>query len=158
MNDKQKFHHTISILVNAYMQGTLEHMDCAACAVGNIISASIKAEIYYDEHFRQKMWRRGEVRIEPIWFNLFITPGIGRRQRKWPHKYKGYVKKQVDATGYSWQDLAKIEKAFESVSCGDGNKDEWSFNGLMAVVDALAEIHNIDLSERESAKLLFVKS
>jgi hypothetical protein len=32
------------------------------------------------------------------------------------------------------------------------------FNGLMAVVDVLADIHSVDLEKKEAAKALFVKA
>jgi len=58
-------------------------------------------------------------------------------------------------------DLAKIEFAFESAphTCDESDETnaEWMFNGLMAVVDVLAEIHNVNLEVKESAKAMFVK-
>lgn len=76
--------------------------------------------------------------------------------------------RQVAMTGYSIKNLKDIEYAFENAP-GDSalngrmsadriTDPEWMFNGLMAVVDVLAEIHDIDLKVREDAKSLFVRS
>lgn len=151
----QKFNETIGILVDAYFKGTLEHMDCAACAVGNIIASKLGCHIDYDPDQKTTMWFRGTTRLEPIWPRLFFTPRPQGKQRKWPKRYRGTIAKQVDASGYSWQELARIERAFESVSPEGITTDEWNFNGLMAVVDVLADIHAIELDAKESAKLLF---
>lgn len=35
---KAKFDHSVAVLVKAYMDDTLRHMDCATCAVGNLIA------------------------------------------------------------------------------------------------------------------------
>jgi hypothetical protein len=58
-----------------------------------------------------------------------------------------------------WTELAEIEKAFEKVYYTSPNEtsEELMFNGLMAVVDVLASIHNINLTEVSQAKALFVK-
>ena len=61
---------------------------------------------------------------------------------------------QAEATGYTIYQLNAIERAFEGV---DELATDRMFLGLMAVVDVLAEIHGIDLKQREEAKLLFVK-
>ena len=72
------------------------------------------------------------------------------------------IKRHIDASGYSWRELAKIEAAFESMAeyddgDNDINIDQSMFNGLMAVVDVLAEIHEISLETTNETKKLFVK-
>ncbi len=43
-------------------------------------------------------------------------------------------------------------------ACVVGNLiNDWMFNGLMAVVDVLADIHGINLEAKEEAKKLFIK-
>jgi hypothetical protein len=77
----------------------------------------------------------------------------------WPilniEEYIDEAKFEIDSTGYSVKDLAKIEFAFETAQKGN-TEDDWMFNGLMAVIDVLAEIHNIDLITVKEAKELFV--
>lgn len=152
------FNQTVDVLVKAYLNNTLMHGNCAACAVGNIIASSIGAEVKADEY----AWFRKGVEISPIWDEVFCSNSPGS-QEIYPSEYKGWVKRQIDASGYSWQDLAAIEKAFElNHPC---TLEEWTediedkamFNGLMAVVDVLADIHGVDLTVKESAKLLFIK-
>lgn len=58
-NDEQKFHETVGILVRAFLEGTLEAMDCAACAVGNIV----RYHGGYSDVFERWRWLRAE-RIE----------------------------------------------------------------------------------------------
>jgi hypothetical protein len=76
---------------------------------------------------------------------------------------------QCDVTGYNWQELAMIERAFEGCEIPvhdpklgplkfNINQDQWMLNGLFAVVDVLCEIHGMNTEEKEEAKLLFVKS
>lgn len=38
--DKKKFHETVGILVQAYLNDTLIHQSCQHCAVGNLITAT----------------------------------------------------------------------------------------------------------------------
>jgi hypothetical protein len=139
------FNHTLNVLVKAYLNGTLEHGQCSACAVGNIVMESCP-----------------DARMLLIegWPLVFVSEGDDK-QRLRPGEYKGEAKRQIDATGYTWQELARIEKAFEkhdSFSEDESIIESDMFNGLMAVVDVLAEIHNIDLQHREEAKALFVKA
>lgn len=159
MTQREKFFETVGILVEAYMNGVLMHGNCAACAVGNIIAAKLGCKITtfkntFGEDFY--LWRRGGQRFTPLWQMVFVTLTDGTSFHN-PMAYMGNCRLQIDATGYLWQDLARIESAFERAANYD-NPDEAMFKGLMAVVDVLSDIHGIDLSERESAKLLFNKA
>jgi hypothetical protein len=159
---KPSFQQTVDVLVKAYLNDTLEHGVCTACAVGNIIAASLGCRVAKDNI----NWLRGGTEVIPIWDEVFISSYPGR-QEIYPDKYKGWAKRQIDASGYTWQQLAMIEKAFETHNSGidlpEDSDDEAivqasMFNGLMAVVDVLAEIYGIDLTSKEQAKLLFVKA
>jgi hypothetical protein len=159
------FNHTINILVKAYLNETLEHGVCSACAVGNIIADSIGAKSVRGG----TNWKRGGTEIIPVWGQVFQSSAPGC-QRVSADAYTGWTKKQIDTTGYTWQELARIEYAFELHNCGidmeedPEYQDEYEmdiinqamFNGLMAVVDVLADIHGIDLQAKETAKALFV--
>lgn len=165
MTQREKFFETVGILVEAYMNGVLMHGNCAACAVGNIIAAKLRCKIApFENAFGEEFysWERGGQQLTPVWGLVFITGSDGPVQN--PEAYIGNCKLQIDASGYSWQDLARIEVAFERAAHYDGNgkllnaPDEAMFDGLMAVTNVLAEIHGINLEERESAKLLFNKA
>lgn len=104
------------------MNDTLDHCDCTACAVGNLIRASMGTRCI-------------------SWFttlSLYRHEGIAE---------PGQGARQMASTGYSIEQLDGIERAFECSS----QEGDWMFNGLMAVVDVLAEIHGIDLTTKESA-------
>lgn len=152
---KANFNDTVNILVKAYLNDTLAHGDCWACAVGNIVADKIGYKVVKKQNHLSCSWV-GKLGLTgfPEWDNVFCT-SMGE-QDLFPEEYYGRAKKQIDSTGYSWKQLARIEFAFESADQGNSS-DEWMFSGLMAVVDVLAEIHNVDLIQRESAKLLFVK-
>lgn len=142
------FNHSVNILVQAYLNDTLKHGDCRACAVGNIITANgHELPDHWSQNGQWLWFIRKEFRNDPSGANEF---GLA------------LAVNQIRSTGYSAYELHLIEYAFEEAENPKQNKfidnDEWMFNGLMAVVDVLAEIHGIDLTQREEAKLLFVKA
>lgn len=133
---KPTFENTVNILVQAYLNDTLEHGNCAACAVGNIVAASCNYEyLRRTDSCLKWMWSK----YTPDWYCDFV--GVQESE-------------QTRATGYSVEELNRIEMAFESVPYGT---DDMMFQGLMRVIEALARIHGVDLSVKENAKLLFVK-
>jgi len=136
------FNHTVNILVQAFFKGTLEHRDCTACAVGNIIRGN-GYTLKKDRESSYTFWLR---HIEGVF-----------RRNYGQYDYEEAMS-QIDSTGYTPFELHQIETAFEKSYYYDSQDHEQErFNGLMAVVDVLASIHGIDLSIREEAKLLFVK-
>lgn len=139
------FENTVNILVKAYFAGTLERLNCHACAVGNIL-ASIKG-FNYKRGLYGLVWDTEEVR--PDWFN-----GVSCGSPS-PDSF-GFekAKEQCEETGYSIEQVALIETVFENPEYRTGDE---MFDRLMAVVDVLAEIHGINLEEKESAKKLFEK-
>lgn len=157
------FEKTVDILVKAYLNDTLVHGYCAACAVGNIIAHANKIKITID--CGAPRWVG--TKMFPEWDEVFYTgahPTDADAQVIVMDGYRGGAKEQIDSTGYSVVELAKIEKSFEAHNPSyfidyptQKDMEQWMFNGLMAVVDVLAEIHGIDLKQREEAKLLFVK-
>ncbi|PIQ22619.1 MAG: hypothetical protein COW65_02130 [Cytophagales bacterium CG18_big_fil_WC_8_21_14_2_50_42_9] len=147
MKHKELFDNTIKILVNAYLNNTLVHNNCCACAVGNIIAANL--EIKYDKDLK---W----IGRQLAWSTVFVTKRSKTEQTQCPWAYNGKAKEQIDATGYAWQELALLETAFERAPLGK-NSEERMFNGLMAVVDALCQIHETAAEIKQATKELFVK-
>lgn len=135
-----KFHDTVGILVKAYLNDTLEHANCYACAVGNLVAA--KRGYTFDSN---KEWNGGRKKLAN-WFEG-VSMGEVILLRKDHNAFQQYK-----AIGYTQKQVAIIEYAFESV-----NFDKDGYKGLMAVVDVLAQIHGVDLSVAQSAKLQFVK-
>lgn len=145
MKNKELFDKTVSILVKSYFDNTLQKGSCAACAVGNIVAANMG--LTYAKDSKGIYTYRD---TNSWWNSVFST--VGGTQTKRPHRIFGCSKRQIDSTGYHWEDLAKIEFAFETASNDEG--DEGMFLGLMAVIDVLCEIHECE-ENKEETKLLF---
>lgn len=125
---------TVDILYDAYFKGTLQHGDSCACAVGNMVAANMGYEFTSAD-----TWSNGAF---PEWSNVFCSSSEG--QSTWQQEYAGEAKIQIDSTGYSWLELARIEKAFESTANFNYSEIEESmFNGLVAVLEVLKDIHEI---------------
>lgn len=160
------FHHSVNVLVVAYINGTLEHGKCSRCAVGNILGGWEWARIFLTVSHTadgaitdqiQLAAGKDEVIDQGLFtyhtFKVSLLRPVVLEQKK-----RG--EELIARSGYSKEELMKIEWAFESVRMEkkDHDSDEDMFNGLMAVVDVLADIHGIDLEHKEEAKALFVKS
>lgn len=142
---KASFENSVDVLVKAYLNDTLEPMSCCACAVGNLVAAA-NGFTFKGRHrgcSGNLIWDGYQTKQWPTW-----------QQAVRPYCYSDHQenegKKQIETTGYTIDQLSRIEDVFMFY---DDN-----FNGLMAVVDVLAEIHNVDLSVKEAAKLQFVKA
>lgn len=126
---EQLYKKTVDILFNAYFDDTLKHKYCNACAVGNLIRINMGLP--------RNWWT--------VWEDVFCTVTTidnTKEQRICPNAYRGMAKDQIDSTGYTWQELAKIEHAFEMAPYGTTEED-WMFNGLVAVLEVLKEIHQV---------------
>lgn len=141
MKNEKLYNKTINILKDAYFDGVLIHAKCTACAVGNLVAANQNLTFNKQGTWDEKCSN---------WWHVFFTAGNNQAIRK--NNYVGDAKKEIDSTGYKLENLAKIEKAFESVV-----NDEDGFKGLMAVVEVLSEIHEADQEKTELSKLEFVK-
>lgn len=136
---KATFDNSVSVLVRAYLNGTLQHLNSCACAVGNLVAAA--GGYKYQKLGNGSYW----------WTDKFPD---------WRHpKERGQdAEKQFDLVGYSYQQIRKIELAFEGqnrIWYPERDEDENTFRGLLAVVDVLAEIHGVDLTTKQSAVLQF---
>lgn len=136
------FNHTVNVLVKAYLDDTLEHGVCSACAVGNIVGGSLWAMFFQSDSYNGTQAYSASTPLP--WFKM-----VGK-------KSQNKARRQIKKSGYSRKELARIEFAFETADQGE-TEDEWIFNGLMAVVEVLADIHQISLEAKEKSKLLFVK-
>lgn len=149
--NRPTFEQTVNVLVKAYLNDELKHGDCEACAVGNIVHAAGFPRYHTGDNAPMREDSCGS------WKAVFVTLAGKQRYNYWSDpllEAKGL--KMIEATGYTIKELARVELAFETADDGHSD-DEWMFNGLMAVCDVLADIHGVDLSVKESAKLLFVK-
>jgi hypothetical protein len=145
----RNFEHTVNVLVKAYLDDTLQLCNCYACAVGNMVANSRK--LRYNKKYANFCWDSDE---SAAWFNACYAGHGGSID---------LANDQISSTGYTWNEIKMIEMAFESAyrkaPQADRSQfdDKLIFNGLIAVVDVLADIHGIDLTQKEEAKKLFVK-
>ncbi len=133
MKTPERFNNAISKLVKAFFDGSIRKGHCCSCAMGVICNEN-------------KKWNR-----------VFYTDStLNHRQYQYPAEYKDESKKVIDETGYSWQELAKVEYSFEVNAKidsydyflhGKGKVMKDIQTGLMAVVEKLCEIENIDTAE-----------
>jgi hypothetical protein len=150
MKNEQLYNKTVDILVQAYFNDTLEHGNCYACAVGNIIAAN-KGYTYVpciDTTMQKIVWdvTKGSYGNPNYgsWYDA-VTYEIDKHQNN----------HECNSTGYSIYDLRDIEKAFEKCYKGITEQD-YIFNGLMAVIDVLDKIHeNTDTAVTSSSKQRF---
>ena len=145
---KATFEHSVDVLVKAYLNGTLLHGYCSACAVGNLCANAMGYQMQPTKHAFEWISNFGGRRF-PLWDEVFISTAPNHQERH-TSQYYGEAKKQIDSTGYTWDQLADIEKSFESANDYEGT-DTAMFNGLMAVLDVLAEIHGVDLTVKQNA-------
>ncbi len=150
------FNHSVSVLVKAYMQDTLQWGNCAACAVGNLIADACGFTFTSTKEWSLVWKGDDELNLAVAWLQK-LNFEFGGRQMPQPNE-EARANELLNSTGYSHLELNEIERRFEEACCFDASsRDGRMFNGLMAVVDVLADIHGIDLKEKEEAKLMFVK-
>jgi len=151
MNREALYNKTVDILYQSYLNDTLRHNDCAACAVGNIIAANLGFKVIHLN------WLRDDnEKADVCWQRVFYTDN--KEQIYNPYGYGGLAKEQIDASGYKLSELMKIEYAFETADKGE-SKDDWMFNGLVAVIDVLDKIHEVEknTTKKQFKELYLVK-
>lgn len=138
-NRIELYHKTEDILFQAYFNDTLEHRKCGACAVGNIIAGNLGAKI---PELGMPVYRLPSG-------DLVGVPWLGYRA--------SCPEKQLNAnevTGYNNRELELIESAFELANHGD-NRENYMFNGLVAVLETLKDIHGITQEQSMGSKQRF---
>lgn len=159
MKNKELFDKTVNILLEAYRNDTLQHSNCYACAVGNLVAANNGIEINHKVHedcSRTLSWNdRGSMyeSTEVTYNNWFVLWSPHARPTE---ELERLAIEEVLSTGYTLEECKKIEYAFENVS-DDGGDDQYMLNGLLAVYDTLCDIHEVDRKEVEAGELVFTK-
>lgn len=156
----ERFNNAINALVKGYFNDTLGKGSCVACAVGNIVAYCNNLTIIKKkcttflsglEYTNLKVNTDFEM---DNWYSLLSQYRIG-----------GSTNTIVEKTGYTLNEISKIECAFEEatkisfVNYDDYSKEtvsEDQFNGLMAVVEVLCKLDNI--VEVQEIKEMFVKA
>lgn len=162
MQREALYHKTVNILVDSYFKDTLQHRNCYACAVGNIIAGNMGIKFFKGDKYLAEpclIWEGKSSTYYDISngndYRDTLTAIIAYpRSNKTPNDFQS---RQLLATGYNMQELTKIEIAFEKCRNCDPTEDIM-FNGLMSVIDALDDIHeNKDEVVSHSAKQKFTK-
>jgi hypothetical protein len=144
------FNQTVNVLVQAYLNDTLEHCNGCACAIGNLVAHANNYTFIPapPEYSCSIVWNEAEYPSRSGWLDA-----------RFPNPTE-IALEQISSIGYTIKEVFTIERAFElpyiSPSHYREHKDEVMFEGLMNVVDVLAEIHEVSLEHKEEAKLLFV--
>ena len=154
---------TVDILVDAYFADTLRHENCYACAVGNIIAgncgfkyALLSTDEEMDENCRLYWEGFNSYKKNPNDSAVYLVHSANVNTTL-PDSFSNELIKQIEATGYSFRELQIIEDAFENAPYGYSPED-FMFNGLTFVIDALDQIHqNKDQSISNSSKQRFKK-
>jgi hypothetical protein len=150
----ERFEKAYNALLKAFMNDTLASGTCAACAVGNIIADAMGGVVYKDDddNFRCNI-------DNDWWKNVFLTTDYCQKiyNVESDENIKDYRKRMFELTGYKWDELAKIERVFEKNTKikvysypdhGEHEIMEDQFNGLMAVMDVLIEIDDIEEGQK----------
>lgn len=154
MTRNRNFNRTMDILVQAYFNDTLRHSLCSACAVGNILGGHNEwARLFVTLNSTGKLHPYFQMTTGPEQIIVLrgIEPTLVKYANAFADERADWLKGQclITASGYTVQELARVEYAFEVAEKGE-SADAWMFNGLMAVLDVLADIHGVDLSAKSS--------
>lgn len=180
MNRPDLYQKTVDLLLDAYNNQTLKHGDCTACAVGNICGNNARwsylfvtpSEKQYKESpdlVRVKNFNTGEektVNNNELEQFLNNNPGFsdsGNYHFVWSDvSPRDFISRKLEGidliknTGYTIEELARIEFAFESSlrNTKEGydfyteqEPKKGQFIGLTAVLNVLAEIHETSKKE-----------
>jgi len=135
MIKEQLYRKTCDILFDAYFNDTLEHGQCCACAVGNIVAANMGLTIIKDGD-GMFIWENYECYNNGHFLGWFYPV----REGTLPTNQQ---LAEINSTGYEIYELNQIESAFER-SGGYFTNDEKMFNGLCAVIEVLNKIHEVE--------------
>ncbi len=159
MKNQKLYEETVDVLAKAYINNTLVHGNCAACAIGNMIAAR-------NGYSCEGIWKTQHGVIVSIsWSNVFMTisnrgyklDGVVRADEKFAQvlgKTDPEGIKELMSLDYSIRQSMDIEWAFEIAS----KEGDWELNGLLAIVDVLDIIHeNVDVAITAETKKKFTE-
>lgn len=162
MNEQEKFDRAVAVLVKAYFDDTLEYGSCTRCAVGNLVGA-IAYPGSQDAIGKGKgaffLMPDGELK-RTSWYTFLRLDGAAAAWYS-PLDERVIAEEQRTALGYTWEQISKIEEAFENsryynrTELHENFNDNAMYDGMMAVVTELAIIHGIDLTHTVKAQKLF---
>lgn len=181
MNRKKLYEKTVNTLLDAYNSGKLSHGDCTACAVGNICGNNrLWSYLFVTTSTKQYREKPGFIRLKsptgdiveikneelPKYVNSgFSFDGVvydfGINYYDVVPASLSYIEKKqkglelIESTGYTMDELAKIEFVFENSiretekgyeHYTDEDPKKGQLIGLTAVLNVLADIHAVQES------------
>jgi len=164
MNQLEKFNDTVGVLVKAYLNDTLIVGACCACAVGNLIAAKNQYKRTQDGAWVDAVGNRID---HTLWYDASVlNPLLNSDSYYTEEEYEEELHNsiglaQIESIGYTPAEVVLIEAAFEGRGnwpLAFGEECDFVLSGLMNVVDALGQIHGVDLTTTEAAKALFVRA
>lgn len=160
----KRFETAFNALTAAFFDGTLAKGNCSACAVGNIVAASMGGKVYKLEDPDS-----GGIVFEAnctndFWANLFHTTDFGTQYKNkdlWgvpisSFQIIAFTKHLQTLTLYKVDELAKVEHAFETNTAINWYEYklhteqailEDQYSGLMAVMNVLIELDQVQDGE-----------
>lgn len=164
MNRPELYHESTNTLLDAYNEDKLFYGRCDACAVGNVcMNASIKTGINNNAWGALFMTVDGEQIMFDSFHRFIYLMDRNIGQVDAPERL-------IAATGYTIEELAQIEFAFETARpedapylTPDGPEDfrlmkeykqekHYQFLGLTAVLKVLEEIHEVNKEDSEKSQ------
>jgi hypothetical protein len=155
----ERFRKAYDSLIRAFFEGTLGKYTCVACACGNIIADALGDPVT-PEKFKEILWY-----VESGYYNAESSSRATKASNlcrlahhRWSKKriyassgFKALklYEKEVNAAGYTGEEFAEIENAFENSThiltssyCKYTEQQilEDQYNGLVAVVDVLIKL------------------
>lgn len=157
---EQTFNKSVDILVTAFFDGELLKGSCTKCAVGNLLGGAIEwISHFYTQHSTKKqvfnripVITNGESHTVHARELVIARPDLACQVRDMFEK----ADRLIEASDYSKEELMAIEHAFETAEEVDGvNSIDSQFNGLMAVMDVLFDIHQVDEGRQRQCRARF---
>ena len=145
-----RFEKAYNALYNAFMNNTLAKGTCTACAVGNIVADALGGNV-------SKSGNGFVCDIHNTWWSMFFITFDNKQHKTDEYNDNINYGRLKDLTGYSVEELAKIEFAFETntkisfVNYFNSTEEqimEDQFNGLMAVMDVLIKLDEVKEGEK----------
>ena len=153
----ERFFRAYNALVDAYINNTLNAMDCTMCAVGNIVGAACGKKPSTDSG---NYWSDGSL---TEWPNVRTVIGLLTNN---DHRIKNAMH-EIEPTGYSAEQIVKIEEIFmDTIDAIIDEAGTWSMQykenpslidhspALYAVVDYLYSLEDWDSDNTEAKEAL----
>ncbi len=102
----------IDVFLDALNNGTLAKGTCTACAVGNLVAAGMNGTII-KKRLSNGLHVYSCDKPNGFWGSLFVTD-MGEQTVHDHNLYASNIQENIKATDFTWEELAKIEFAFET--------------------------------------------